>query len=268
MPGSLRLFSSPRRRRRVVRAAIALVVVGGAAFGVVELAGSNKPTPIQSTFQPGKPVVAGNQKTVPLTKAERRAIGVTLEQFVRSGVAKQRPEKAFDLVTANFRGGTTRSQWRKGETPVYAYPDPVVGNVGHQWRTDYSYRNDVGISLMLASRHPRKVGAMIFNGEVLRRHGRWLVDSFAPVASFTPIGVGRQHETGPADYAAGAAGADTRSDKAPLSAMWIAIPAGVLALGLLVPLAFLVVGRVRERKVARAYEAAAPKTLPPLPPRS
>jgi hypothetical protein len=267
MPGSFRLLSSPRRRRRVVRAAIALAVVGGAAFGIVELVGTNRPTPIKNVFEPGKPVVVGNQKTVPLTKAEKREIGVTLERFVRSGVAKQHPEEAFDLVTSNFRGGTTRSQWRKGDTPVYAYPDPVVGDIAHQWRPDFSYRNDVGISLMLASRHPRKVGAIIFHGEVLRRHGRWLVDSFAPVATFTPIGVGRQHETGPADYAAGA-GADTRSDKAPLSAMWIAIPAGVLALGLLVPLAFFVAGRVRERRVARAYEAAAPKTLPPLPPRN
>jgi hypothetical protein len=120
--------------------------------------------------------------------------------------------------------------------------------------------------MMLSSTRPRKVGQIIFHGELHKRGGSWLVDSFAPVATFSPIGVGRQHETGPADYAGGSR-AEAYSQKAALSTLWIVVPASVLALVLLVPLGFVIVSRLRDRRVARAHEATLPKTLPPLPTR-
>jgi hypothetical protein len=259
------LLSSPRRRRRLRWVAVALGVCAVLAATIPLLRGGT-PSSIKDTFQAGKPVVVGQEKTVRLTRSERRAINATLERFVHSGVARGNLAAAYDLVTPSFRGGTTRAQWKRGDSPIYAYLHPA-GRVANEWRVTYSYRGDVGVNLMLASKHPRKVGAIIFQLELLRRHGRWLVDSFGPIATFTPIGAGPQHETGPADYAGGAAGTDIRADKAPLNALWIAIPAAVLGLVLLVPLAFFVLTRVRERRVARAYEATMPRTLPPLPPR-
>ena len=143
-----------------------------------------------------------------------------------------------------------------------------AGSVSGQWRLTYSYRGDVGVALMLHSRRPRTVGPIIFQVELLKRRGRWLVDSFAPVATFTPIGVGPQHETGPADYAGSAPGRNIHADKAALSILWIAVPAALLALSLLVPLGFMAAAGIRDRRAARAFEARLPKTLPPLPPRS
>ena len=117
---------------------------------------------------------------------------------------------------------------------------------------------------MLSSTRPRKVGQIIFHAELIKQRGRWLVDAFAPVATFTPFGVGRQHETGPADFTGGSR-AEVRAQKAALSTLWIVVPAGVLGLVLLVPLGFVLVSRLRNRRAARAYEATRPKTLPPLP---
>jgi hypothetical protein len=261
MKGSVHLLASPRRRRRLARVAVLLAVGGAVAFGVTRLT-LNQHVHEKEVFQPGKPVTT-TQKPVPLSKADRRKIGRTMVAFARDGVAQRNLAAAYDLVTPAFRGGTTRAQWRKGASPVYAYP-AVTRGISGNWRVDYSYRGDVGVVLMLSSTRPRKVGQVIFHAELYKHRGAWLVDSFAPVATFTPIGVGRQHETGPADYAGGSR-AEVRAQEAALSALWIVVPASVLGLVLLVPLGFVLASRLRDRRAARAYEAAAPRTLPPLP---
>ena len=117
--------------------------------------------------------------------------------FVRYGVAQQNLTAAYDLVTPEFRGGTTRDQWRKAlrrSTPIRPSPAGSARTGASTTRIP----DDVGVALMLSSTHPRKVGQVIFHAELLKHRGRWLVDAFTPVATFTPIGVGRQHETGPA----------------------------------------------------------------------
>jgi hypothetical protein len=264
MKGSSQLLASPRRRRRVARVAVFLAVAGAAAFGITRLT-LNQGVHEKEVFQPGKPAVAGSQKPVRLTKADRSEIGRTLVAFVRDGVAQGNLGSAYDLVTPAYRGGTTRSQWRKGQAPLYVYP-AVTRGISGNWRVDYAYRGQVGVALMLSSTRPKKVGQVIVHAELRRRRGNWLVDNFAPVATFTPIGVGRQHETGPADYAGGSP-ADTRADQAALSPLWIVVPASVIALFLLVPLGFVIASRLRDRRAARAFEALHPKTLPPLPTR-
>jgi hypothetical protein len=221
---------------------------------------------LKDVWEPGKPVVVGNKKPARLTRADRRAIDVTLDRFVRTGVDGRNLSVAYGLVTTSFRGGTTRAQWRNGDSPVYPYP-VAAGSVTGQWRVTYSYRGDVGVALMLHSRRPRKVGPIVFQVELLERRGHWLVDSFAPVATFTPIGVGPQHETGPADYAGGS-GSDIHAEKASLNPLWIAVPGALVALSLLVPLALVVAGRVRDRRAARAIERTLPRSLPPLPRRN
>jgi hypothetical protein len=262
MKGSSQLLASPRRRRRLARLAVLLVVVGAAAFGVTRLT-LNQSVHQKEVFKPGNPALTGNEKPVRLTKADRREIGETLVAFVRDGVAQRDLTSAYDLVTPAFRGGTGRAQWQKGASPVYVYPAATRG-VSKQWRVNYAYRGEVGIALMLSSTRPRKVGQIIFHAELRERRGGWLVDSFVPVATFTPIGVGRQRETGPADYAGGSR-AELHAEEAALSPLWIVVPAGVIALALLVPLGFVLASRLRDRRAARAYEATLPRTLPQLP---
>ena len=112
MKGSSGLLASPRRRRRAARVAAFLVVASALAFGITRLT-LNENVRDKEVFQKGKPVVTGNQKPVPLTKADRREINETLVAFVRDGVAQRNLNAAYDLVTPNFRGGTTREQWRR-----------------------------------------------------------------------------------------------------------------------------------------------------------
>jgi hypothetical protein len=262
------LLESPRRRRRMAYIAAVLAVAGGAAFGATQVPNwGDGGGAAKDVWEPGKPVIFVKQKPERLTRADRRAIGATLDRFVHTGVDGRNLSVAYGLVTRAFRGGTTRAQWVRGDSPVYPYPI-APGSVAGQWRLNYSYPGDVGAALMLHSRRPRKVGPVVFQVELLKRRGRWLVDSFAPIATFTPIGMGPQHETGPADYAGGGQGTDIHAQEASLNPLWIAVPAGVLALGLLVPLGLIAVGRVRDRRAARAFEATLPKSLPPLPRRN
>lgn len=261
--GFSQLLASPRRRRRLARVAVLLVVAGAVAFGVTRLT-LNQSVHEKEVFQPGKPVTT-TQKPVPLNKADRRKIGRTMVAFVRNGVAQQNVPAVYDLVTSDFRGGTTREQWRKGASPVYTYP-AVTRRIAQNWRVDYSYRNDVGVALMLSSTRPRKVGQIIFHAELLKNRGRWLVDAFTPVATFTPIGVGRQHETGPADFTGGSR-AEVRDQEAALSILWVVVPVSLLGLVLLVPLGFMLAARLRDRRALRAHEATRSKSLPPLPAR-
>jgi hypothetical protein len=248
--------------------AVVFAVAGGVAFGATQIPSwGDGGGGAKDEWEPGKPVVVGNQKPVRLTTADRGAITSVLDRFVRTGVDGRNLSAAYDVVTPGFRGGTTRAQWTKGDTPVYPYP-AAPGSMAGRWRVTYSYRDDVGLGLMLHSRRPKKVGPVIFQVELLKRQGRWLVDSFAPVATFTPIGQGPQHETGPADYGGSAQGTDIHSEKGTLSPLWIAVPAGLLALSLLVPLVFVAVTRIRDRRAAKAIERTLPKTLPPLPRRS
>jgi hypothetical protein len=263
MKGS-HLLDSPRRRRRLRAGAVLLVVAGGVAFGITRLT-LNEDVKPKEVFQKGKPV-STESKPVRLSRADRKEIGRTLVAFVREGVAQRDLSAAYDLVTPNYRGGSTRAQWRNGGAPVYVYPAKLRG-VSNNWRVEYSEQDGVGVALMLSSTRPRKVGQIIFHAEFVHRGGRWLVDTFSPVATFTPIGVGRQHETGPADFTGGSR-ADLRADKGELSPLWIVVPLSVLALIGLVPLAILLSSRLRDRRAARAYEATLPKTLPPLPRRN
>src|SRR6188472_3409848 len=106
MKGS-HLLDSPRRRRRLARVAVLLVVAGAVAFGITRLT-LNEDVKPKEVFQKGKPV-STESKPVPLSKADRKEIGRTLVAFVAEGVAQRDPAAAYDLVTPNFRGGTTKA---------------------------------------------------------------------------------------------------------------------------------------------------------------
>ena len=83
---------------------------------------------------------------------------------------------------------------------------------------------------------------------MMRIHGRWLVDSFYPAATF----LGSRRVIGPRDFAAPALVND--AGKSRLGAVWILVPAGFGSLALIVVLAFLLVSWLRERSVRLSPE--------------
>ena len=177
-----------------------------------------------------------------LSPADRQAIDRALDAFVNSAVKRQNVGASYNLVTPQFRGGTTRAAWVKGNLPVYPYP--ARGTRFHDWTLDFASPNDVGFKLLIES-SKRKKDAIEFTGELKKIDGHWLVDSFMPSATFSGSGT----VVGPHDFAASAGG--DNAGVASLSAAWLVIPALLLGGCLLLPLGWMLYVWRRNR---RAYE--------------
>jgi hypothetical protein len=177
-----------------------------------------------------------------LSRSERAEINRTIDAFVRDGVRHENLAAAYDLTTPTFRGGVSRAQWAKGDTPIYPYP--ARGTSWHGWTLDYALRNDVAFELFLQPRAGAKVDPTSFSGEVKKIHGRWLVDSFYAAATFSTK---TQRVVGPRDFGPGT-GASGDGGNSTLGAIWFLAPASVGALILLVPLSFLGLSIVRGRR--------------------
>jgi hypothetical protein len=123
-----------------------------------------------------------------LQPSERKEINTLIDRFVVLAVKRERPEAAWSLVTPEFRAGTTRSDWARGDSP--AYPYPARGRTFHRWHLVWADRNDIGIDLILqpVPRKRKQIGPIVFGLDLKRIHGRWLVDSFLPQATFAPEG--------------------------------------------------------------------------------
>ena len=240
-------LSSPRRRRRLAKLttlAAALAAAGTAAYVFLP---NSAP---REHFETGKPVVLKPPEKIRLTPHMRAGIDATLDRFVREAVARRDLAASYDLVAEDMKGGMTRGEWAKGDVPVYAYPVRA-----HSWTVDYAYPNDVTVDVMMqpAVRMRRKVGPLVMRSELVRRHGRWLVDSFIAQAVFSAEGAPRTTITSHPDFAPPSAPANA-ADKSPLGVDWLLVPAALLSLVLLVPIGIGIVRWRRDRRGARQIE--------------
>jgi hypothetical protein len=167
-----------------------------------------------------------------LTKADRAAINRTLDVFVPSATERQNTAASYDLVTPQFRGGATRTQWAAGQIPVY--PFKARGTEFHDWTIDYIQGNEVAFELMLQPRNPRK-DAIAFDGSLKKVRGRWLIDSFFPAATFAGEGA---KVVGPNDFVAQRYSGDAGESR--LGPIWFVLPGAILGLILLVPIGFAI----------------------------
>ena len=245
MPGRL---SSPRFRRRVLRVGILLAVAVAAAL--VSILFWNTADVVETPLH-GKADLYVPPIPVEMAPAERRAVIATAALFVETAVRRDHAERAYELVGPNLRGTTTRDQWRRGDDiPVVPYPVDDA-----RWKFDYSYADEIGLQVAVFPSPGATLRPAVFNLS-LRSVGRgakrrWLVDSWSPRGGGGSARPSRSE------------GSPFRVDLAPpasastsLGAVWLLVPAGLIALALLVPAVLLVLERVRARRAQRAYEAS------------
>jgi hypothetical protein len=181
-----------------------------------------------------------------LPPAQKRAVDRVLTRFVDTAVKRRDVAASYGLVTSNLRGGTTRAAWAKGDIPVYPYP--ARGSSFGDYYVDYAQRNDVALELTLQPRPGAKADPTNFSVELLKVRGRWLVDSFYPVAIFES----KKHlVSGPRDFAAPAARTTPPGNS--LNWIWWLAPASIVALIVGFPLVFFVVKWRRDVRAYRAY---------------
>lgn len=218
--------------------------------------------PAAPTVNEGPAQLAAQTPNLRVTAAQRRAIDETLDRWVPAGVGRRDMALAWKLSGPELKNGSTLAEWRRGATPIPAYP--VGGDANyHGWDTLDAGRGYVDFNLLV---HPRKgahLGSYVFAGQMVERGGRWLVNRFYTTAIMNPVR-GSQHEFGPADVGASqslAAPPPAKPHRFGLVPVLV-----ILALVLLVPLGLGVVAFVRARRFKRRARAARRRDLPPLPP--
>ena len=207
-----------------------------------------------------------------LSPADRAQVDHTLDVFVNHAVKRHNPAAAYDVVTPTLKAGMTRAQWAKGDIGVYPYP--AAGHRVHQWTIQYRTTDELSIELILAptARHRAKLGQILFNVYLHPSHGRWLVDSFMPGATFAPIGKAGVVQAARDFTANPSAQTYNRADKgkpigaARISAKWAVVPFAVILLLLLALAGRSIVENVRFRRLAASH--ARPLSIPRDDPRA
>jgi len=242
----VRFLTSYRRRRRLAWAACTLLVVVGLVVAALTLPRSNGRRYLEPTGTQAPQTVAGPGTQVPLTKAARREIGATLAAFVRTGVTRSDPTAAWDLVTPAMREGISRRDWNAGELPVVPLDArPVTG-----WTVLSSSPGNVTVDLLVHPRRRTKEGAIAYAVDLkLARDGRWLVDSMVPEHVFAAEPA-RRKPLKPLPP-----GFKPSQPQGALRPIWFLVPATLLGLAILVPLAFGVRTWLRQRRIEKRYRA-------------
>ena len=193
-----------------------------------------------------------------LTPADRAAITRSIDTFVNHAVKRANTSAAFDVVAPEMRPAVTRTQWAKGDIPVY--PFPAKGTT-HPWNVLYVTKAEVGLELELLPRAGSQQGPIIFH-IYLRpvRGGRWLVDSFMPVATLAPLGKGTTKVRSVRDFSPGSAGDGRVASPGHIGAIWLIVPFGIVGIALVAAAAFGVSRAIRSRRLAGPRGGA----LPPL----
>ena len=238
------VLGSYRARRRATWIGALAALAAAAAAAVTALP---KGTPDHETFRPGEQVVR-IPPHVRLTAARRHAVDNLLDTFVPAAVERHRPLAALPLVTPAFRSGISRRAWSRGELPVFPYD--AQGRDFHHWTLNYSFPREISVDLLLHPAPKEELGPLAITAVFKQTHGRWLVDSFVPAASFAPEQKKPRILATP-DFTPFA---DDRGH-GELSTRWLLVPAGILALIVLVPVAVGIAHLRRSRRAWRAYQS-------------
>jgi hypothetical protein len=239
-------LASPRRRRRVIWIGVALAAVAVVVGGVFLLPNNSSTIKLGNGGATGTVKLAPTENPVPLSAVNRREIRATLQRFVDTAVTRKDLPGAYDLITSDLKEGMSRAQWAKGNVPVYPYP-AAAQNVEISF-VDFSYAHDVEVDTLLLPKKGAGTGPLAFTAELKKVGQEWRVASWLPQKQLPasapsgapkpkPVAISHPYGTGH------------------LGAKWIVIPIALLALILLVPLAFLVRSGMRRRRIEREFRS-------------
>ena len=225
-----------------------LVLAGAVTLGVVF---RNTAQPEESTMRNEPLQVYKEPIPVRLSKTDRALALNTALKFVNTAVARRHVEDSYALAAPVLREGLTRSQWARGEIPVIPYPAAQA-----RVRVDYSFRNEVGLSMLLVPPSTSKLNPMTFNMDMTARgtgpQRRWLVSAWTPKGvQSAPTGDGGGGVIGGTNLAP----VNPEGLDSPLGAGWIIAPIALLGAVLLVPIGVGIRSWRENRRAVRDYEA-------------
>jgi hypothetical protein len=257
----VRLPQSPRARRRVLRFGLLGAAVGAVAL-VASLVPNHRGLDPEPTRNEGPASLALATRTRVAT-TDRQAIDRTLDRFLPAALTRRDPATAWALAGPELRSGSSLSAWKGGTSPVPYYP--VLEKTFHTWRTIAVEKDAVILNLLVHAKPSSGLGSYVFSTQVVKQHGRWLVNRIYTIAIMNPPKKKTYHEIGPADFVSPPAVSRTPSNKARIGHIGILPVVLILGLVLALPLSFAGIALVRARRWRRLVQTAARTELPPLP---
>lgn len=254
-----RFLKSPRARRRALFIAIPLVIAGVIA-GAISLIPNTTPHSVGPTGNEG-PAQTVAPTVTHVSPAVRREIDAVLDKFIPAAVERKDAAQAWALAGPNLKASTSLAQWKKGNLPVPQYP--ARGTEFHGWGVLDAQPGDVNFNLLVHPQAGAKLGSYTFHGEMVRVHGKWLVNGLYTAAIDNPARNGHQ-EVGPADFGA-PGGGTTSPTKSRLGSDWLIPIVAILSAALVIPIVLGLVLLVRSRRRKRQIRAEGRAELPPLP---
>lgn len=155
---------------------IAVVAVGAAiAAGIIwSNTGHSTATPLTNTPADDRSQVPPTVKLPPgATKVAR--------QFIRTAVARKNLASAYSLVTEQIRQGQSLKSWNTGNIAVIPYPVDAVKYA--PMKIDFSYPKEAQIEVALLPKSGSKYRPALFIMDMVKRDGKWLVNSWVPRAA-------------------------------------------------------------------------------------
>jgi hypothetical protein len=257
----MHLPQSPRLRRRLLwsGAAVSLVAVGVAIALLIPSNNGANPGPTG----PSVPAQLAVDTKQHLAAADRRSINRLLDRFFPAAVARKNADTAWALAGPEIRASSSLAQFRSGDSPVPSYPANEPNY--HQWRAIDVERNSVVLNILVHPKEPKKLGSWVFSTEVVKDHGRWLVNRIYTIAVMNPPTrpATVTHELGPADYAAPPPAPQQTTNTR--SHSYLIPVAAIIGIVLLIPLSLGVVALARASRWRRAARETGRTELPPLP---
>lgn len=194
-----------------------------------------------------------------LAPSDRALVNQALDVFVNHAVKRHNPAGAYDYLTPTMKAGMTRSQWNRGDIPVYPYP--AAGRHFHGWTIQYRTRDELALELILSptAKYQGKLGQILFHVYLHPAKGRWLVDSFMPGATFAPIGkpgvvqAARDFQANPSAQTYNRSSKVEQTNPIRVSAKYAIVPFAVILLALLALAGRGIAENIRFRRLAASH---------------
>jgi hypothetical protein len=157
---------------------VLVVLVVGAVIAIVAIKYSNTG---HSTATPltNKPAV--DDSKVPATVKLTPGATKVARRFIESAVARKNLADSYSLVTEQIRQGQSLKSWKTGNIAVVPYP--VVDVKYAPMKIDFSYPTEAQIEVALLPKTGTKVKGQLFIMDIVKRDGKWLVNSWVPRSS-------------------------------------------------------------------------------------
>lgn len=166
-------LQSPRFQRRFMIFAALVLVAGIVAFAVTRLGNTGDVKPVDRQGAAVKDVskVPKNQKLDAQAK-------LTAQKFILTAVARKNLKEAYGLAGPHIRQGQSLKQWLTGDIAVVPYPVDELKLA--PMKIDYSYKNEAALEVALIPKDGADVKPLIFYMDLIKKNGKWLVDSWVP----------------------------------------------------------------------------------------